>query len=143
MPAATTTFGSQSQSLATTPTGLLPAHSTTAIQLSPYMPSPLSSTGSTVNVPKAAESRYVPELPKDRPFAALVAAQTAPLPSRFQKIIDEKGQSGAERAARLRAALKHENMMTAAYCLLLIAYLGCTSFMSLKGSARFPNVRLC
>ena len=103
------------------------------------MPTPGSSANPIINVavPKAGERqnvRYVPELPKDRPFAALVSAETAPLPSRFQNIIDEKGQSGRERAARLRVALKHENMMTAAYCLLLIVFLACTLFESVKGS---------
>lgn len=88
----------------------------------------------TISVPKITEqsARYVPVLPKDRPFAALVSAQTEPLPSRFQNIIDEKGQSGVDRAAKLKKALKHENMMTAAYCLLLVAFLACTLFASLK-----------
>lgn len=60
------------------------------------------------------------KLPKDRPFANIIAVNhTTAAPRHLQRIMDARDAKPAEKSARLRAALRRDNQMLFAYCLLL------------------------
>ena len=129
-----------------TPTGERPA---VAIQLAAYahtgdgrasaIPLKHSSSASTATTLVGSSSRhseYVPPLPVDRPFGGLVS--TAPLPEHYESILKDKSQSAAERAARLKRALKHDQLLTAIYCFLLASLSAVCLFQLFKGECGLP-----
>lgn len=69
------------------------------------------------------------KLPKDRPFANIIEVNhTTAAPRHLQRIMDERGAKPAEKSARLRAALRRDNQMLFAYCLLLSGMFGPRNF---------------
>lgn len=60
------------------------------------------------------------KLPKDRPFANIVEFKhTTAAPQHLQRIMDMKGTNAADKSARLKMALRRDNQMLVAYCILL------------------------
>jgi hypothetical protein len=60
------------------------------------------------------------KLPKDRPFANIVEVKhTTAVPQHLQRIMDLKGAKPADKSARLKAALRRDNQVLSAYCVLL------------------------
>lgn len=88
---------------------------------------PITPTATTASVEQMTDSEacqitvHLPtKLPKDRPFANTIEVNyTTAAPRHLQRIIDQQGAKPAEKSARLRAALRRDNQMLFAYCLLL------------------------
>lgn len=60
------------------------------------------------------------KLPKDRPFANIIEVRhTTAAPQHLQRIMDMKGTNPADKSARLKTALRRDNQMLLAYCILL------------------------
>lgn len=93
-----------------------------------------SFTSSAQDLPRT-RLNFVPEQPKDRPFAQLVAVETPLLPSRFNNILQDHTASNAGRALRLRKALRTDIRFLAAYVLQLCAFGGMTIFLTAKDAA--------
>lgn len=91
----------------------------------PNLPLSPASISKSTKEPSESQARHVTvhlpaKLPKDRPFANIVAVNTTTVaPRHLQTILDQRGTSPAEKSRRLRAALRRDNQMLFAYCLLL------------------------
>ncbi|KAK9900189.1 hypothetical protein P389DRAFT_165385 [Cystobasidium minutum MCA 4210] len=107
----------------------------------PNLPLSPASISKSTKEPSESQARHVTvhlpaKLPKDRPFANIVAVNTTTVaPRHLQTILDQRGTSPAEKSRRLRAALRRDNQMLFAYCLLLAA-MGSLAFYMLTGA---PN----
>ncbi|KAK9900190.1 hypothetical protein P389DRAFT_9126 [Cystobasidium minutum MCA 4210] len=108
---------------------------------SPSLPLSPASVSKSTREPSESQARHVTvhlpaKLPKDRPFANVITVNATTLaPRHLQSIIDQRGTSPAEKSRRLRAALRRDNQMLFAYCLLLLA-MGSLAFYGLTGA---PN----
>lgn len=86
------------------------------------------------------KSTFRPDLPQDRPFAHLIPVTTPILPPHFNDILVDKEQSSANRAIRLKTALRTELRFLGAYALLLCAHGGMIVFI-IAQPAGFLNMR--
>lgn len=78
-----------------------------------------------IHLPQPQKPQKLPSyLPKDRPFANIVEVRhTTVAPQHLQRIMDTKGFKPADKSARLKAALRRDNQVLIAYCVLLLGKL--------------------
>lgn len=94
----------------------------------------ISAAGSRKNSSGTVEplTSYQLQLPEDRPFGNILHIDaTTPVPIRFQQIMDS-GSNPAEKAERLRSALRHDNRMMGCYTFLLCSFAAYTLFYAVR-----------